>query len=151
MPETLPPAEQTTPGLCIYLLGPPKVERAGRPLTIPRRQARALLFYLATRAQTVPRECLHFLFWPDAPESTARRSLTRLLTHLRRALPAPKIVLTTEEGIGLDPRRAWSDVADFERQCATQKPYNRAKVLFFHKRVTDYARDLPLVSRPAVA
>jgi hypothetical protein len=30
MPETSPPAEQTTPGLCIYLLGPPKIEWAGR-------------------------------------------------------------------------------------------------------------------------
>ena len=90
-----------------------------------------MLFYLAAQAQIIPRESLHLVFWPDVPESTARRSLTRLLTHLRRALPAPEILLTTEEGIGLDPRRTWSDVADFERQCATQKPYNPSQGSIF--------------------
>ncbi len=104
--------------LRIYLLGPPGVEWAGCPLVIPRRQARALLYRLAVQLQPVPREHLCFLFWPDTPESTARRNLSHLLTHLRRALPAPEVLLDSDDQVGLDPQRAWSDVTAFERLCA---------------------------------
>ncbi|MGQ9715381.1 MAG: AfsR/SARP family transcriptional regulator [Anaerolineae bacterium] len=58
------------------------------------------------------------LFWPDAPEATARRNLTHLLTHLCCALPEPDLLLIAEDCIGLDSRRAWSDVEVFERLCA---------------------------------
>jgi DNA-binding SARP family transcriptional activator len=101
-----------------YMLGPPRVEWGGQPLPLPRRQTRALLYRLAVRPEPVPREQLCFLFWPDTPESTARRNLTHLLTHLRRALPEPDLLLIAEDCIGLDPRFAWSDVGDFERLCA---------------------------------
>ncbi len=105
--------------LRIYLLGPPRVEWAGRPLYIPRRQARALLYRLATQPQPVPREHLCFLFWPDTPDASARRNLTRQLTHLRRALPAPEVLMTSGDQVTLDPDRVWSDTAAFERLCAT--------------------------------
>ena len=104
--------------LWVYMLGPPRVEWGGRPLPLPRRQTRALLYRLAVRPEPVPREQLCFLFWPDTPESTARRNLTHLLTHLRRALPEPDLLLIAGDCIGLDPRFAWSDVGDFERLCA---------------------------------
>ncbi|MFQ6059480.1 MAG: AAA family ATPase, partial [Anaerolineae bacterium] len=61
---------------------------------------------------------LCFLFWPDTPESTARRNLSHLLTHLRRALPDPEVLLASDDRIGLDPHRAWSDAAAFERLCS---------------------------------
>ncbi len=115
--------------LRVYLLGPPRVEWAGRSLPIPRRQARALLYRLATQLQPVPREHLCFLFWPDIPESNARRNLSRLLTHLRRSLPDPDVLLTSGEQIGLDPKRAWSDVAASERLCAIQHPYRQSEAL----------------------
>ena len=107
-----------TAALRAYMLGPPRVEWGGQPLPLPRRQTRALLYRLAVRPEPVPREQLCFLFWPDTPESTARRNLTHLLTHLRRALPEPDLLLIAEDCIGLDPRFAWSDVGDFERLCA---------------------------------
>ncbi|HBY96409.1 MAG TPA: hypothetical protein DEP84_21115, partial [Chloroflexi bacterium] len=69
--------------LRVYLLGAPRVEWTGRPLAIPRRQARALLYRLAASLEAIPREHLCFLFWPDAPDSVARRNLSHLLTHLR--------------------------------------------------------------------
>ena len=95
----------------------PSVEWENHPLDIPRCQARALLYRLAAGLQPIPREQLCFLFWPDTPESSARRNLSRLLTHLRRALPAPELLLVSHDGISLDPLRAWSDVAEFAQLC----------------------------------
>ena len=105
--------------LRVYLLGPPKVEWAGRALTIPRRQVRALLYCLAARPQPVPREHLCFLFWPDSPESSSRRNLSHLLTHLRGVLPSPEALLTLSDHVGLDFHRVWSDVVAFDRLCTT--------------------------------
>lgn len=59
----------TTAELSVCLLGPPRVEWAGRALAITRCQARALLYRLAVHLQPVPREQLCGLFWPDVPES----------------------------------------------------------------------------------
>jgi DNA-binding SARP family transcriptional activator len=105
--------------LRVYLLGPPRVEWAGRALGIPRRQVRALLYCLAARPQPAPREHLCFLFWPDSPESTSRRNLSHLLTHLRGVLPSPEVLLTPDDHVGLDFHRVWSDVVAFDRLCTT--------------------------------
>ncbi len=105
-------------GLSVYLLGPPRVEWLGQPWPISRRQARGLLFRLAAEPNALPREHLVFLFWPDTPEAVARRNLTRLLTHLRRALPAPDLLLANDDCVGLDPVRTWSDAAAFTGRAA---------------------------------
>ncbi|NOZ30064.1 MAG: tetratricopeptide repeat protein [Chloroflexi bacterium] len=114
-PETMLPAAEGVADLKVYLLGPPKVLWGGDLLTVPRRQTRALLYRLAAHLQPVSRQRLCFLFWPNVPESSARRNLTHLLTHLRRALPDPEILQTSEDFVALDPRRVWSDTASFER------------------------------------
>jgi DNA-binding SARP family transcriptional activator/predicted ATPase len=116
------PAGLAGASLRVYLLGPLRVEWAGRPLVMPRRQPRALLYRLAARLQPVPREHLCFLFWPDIPESTARRNFTRLLTHLRRALPRPEVLLVSDDHVGLDSDKVWSDAAVFEQLCAALTP-----------------------------
>ena len=120
-----PPTDSLATGGCglrVYLLGPPRVEWDGQPWAIPRRQARGLLFRLATELQPIPREHLSFLFWPDTLDMDARRNLTRLLTHLRRALPTPDLLVTSDDAIGLDPARLWSDSAEFTRLCMRPKP-----------------------------
>jgi DNA-binding SARP family transcriptional activator len=89
------------------------VEQGDRVLTIPRRQVRALLYHLAAQARPVPRERLCYLFWPDTPDSDARRSLTHLLSHLRRALPDPDLLLTHGDRMELDPHRVTSDLLTF--------------------------------------
>lgn len=109
------PVYPAAPDLQIFLLGPPRVVWAGSALNIPRRQTRAVLYRLAARLQPVPREQLCYLFWPDTPEATARRSLSRLLTHLRRTLPDPEMLLTAADQVGLDPRRVVSDTVAFIR------------------------------------
>jgi DNA-binding SARP family transcriptional activator/tetratricopeptide (TPR) repeat protein len=113
------PTEQTarlgTEALRIHLLGLPSVMWAGRALPIPRRQARALLYRLAIRAQPVPREQLCYLFWPDIPDASARRHLSHLLWHLQHALPDPELLWVGEDGVGLDAKGTWSDAVAFER------------------------------------
>jgi ABC-type oligopeptide transport system substrate-binding subunit/DNA-binding SARP family transcriptional activator len=102
------------------MLGPPGIAWTGQPLTISRRQARALVYRLAVRLEVLSRERLCFLFWPDVPESMARRRLSRLLAHLRQALPAPNLLLVEGDYVRFDPDRVWSDTAAFEQLCAQQ-------------------------------
>ena len=99
-----PPAE-----LSIRLLGLPAVAQRQSRLDIPRREVRALLYRLANRLEPVSREQLCFLFWPNAPEITARRALSHLLTHLRNALLSPDAVTTRDDQVELNRHGAWTD------------------------------------------
>lgn len=101
--------------LQICLLGSPTVERDQLPVVIPRRRVRTLLYYLVTAGQPVSRAQLCQLFWSDSPDTLAHRNLTHLLTHLRRALPDPNILVTRSNCISLDPLRIWSDLQTFTR------------------------------------
>jgi DNA-binding SARP family transcriptional activator/tetratricopeptide (TPR) repeat protein len=101
--------------LHISTLGAPEVYWQTTPVLIPRRQTRALLYYLSARLQPIPRQQLCFVFWPDVAESTARRNFTRLLNHLRRVLPDPNILIATDDQVLLDPQRTWSDTMTLNR------------------------------------
>lgn len=99
--------------LHICLLGPPEARWQGEILAIPRRQVRALLYRLAADAQPVTRDGLCFLFWPDAPDATARHNLSRLLAILHKALPAPDLVVAHEDQIDLRRHCLWTDTQAF--------------------------------------
>ncbi|HWQ12288.1 MAG TPA: AAA family ATPase [Roseiflexaceae bacterium] len=86
---------------------------AGASLPIARRQARALLYRLAVHLAPLLRIQLGYLFWPDVPDTAARRNLTHLLTVLRRALPPPALLLTDGETIALHPQHVWADTNTF--------------------------------------
>jgi len=94
-----------------------------------------LLYRLASHLEPVPREQLCFLFWPDLPETLARRNLSHLLTHLRRALPLPDLLNVSEDQVALDEQRVWSDGATFARLCGL--PNARRSTL--HKREEEVA------------
>jgi DNA-binding SARP family transcriptional activator/predicted ATPase len=111
----------STSFLLAKLLGESEISWNGRPVLIQRRQTRALLYRLAVRPQWIAREQLSFLFWPDVDELHARRNLTHLLTHLRRALPDPKLLVTTPDRVRLEPQQLYSDVAAFSRICMQAK------------------------------
>lgn len=104
----------------LYLLGPPAVLWRGEPLTILRRQTRALLFRLGTHLQPVARDRLAYQFWADRPQSVARRNLTHLLTHLREALPSDAVITADTDQIGFEPELVWSDSAEFEQRAAVR-------------------------------
>ena len=63
----------------IRLLGQPRIEPDGQPLTIRRRKSRALVYYLAAQAHPRTRDHLLGIFWPGldraAAQSQARRSI----------------------------------------------------------------------------
>jgi DNA-binding SARP family transcriptional activator len=118
-----------TAGLRVHLLGPPLVEWAGQALNISRRQVRAILYYLATHLQAIPREHLTYLFWPDVPDSSARRNLSHLLTHLRCNLPIPELLLTADDQVALDPQRSWSDTVTIQHLCNAPQPAGHTEAL----------------------
>ncbi|MCL7452016.1 MAG: AAA family ATPase [Anaerolineae bacterium] len=124
----VPLGQPDTPqsSLRVYLLGPPAVAWQGAVLTIPRRSVRALLYRLACEPKPVSRGHLHLLFWPDVPEAKARRNLSHLLTHLRRALPLSQLLMTTRDEIWLDPGQTWCDVLELRSAAlnrATDLPF----------------------------
>jgi DNA-binding SARP family transcriptional activator len=103
--------------LRIYLLGPAWIERNGESLTIQRRQARALLYCLASKLRPIPREELCFGFWADKPEGAASRYLSHLVSHLRTALGTPDLVHHNNDTLDLDPNRVWCDAVEFRTVC----------------------------------
>ena|GEM_PF-388413 len=122
-------AAAPTPPLLIRVLGPLEISWLGRPLAITRRQARALLLRLAAHLQPAARDELLFLFWPDERQPVARRKLTHLLTHLRRALPHPDLLQLTDDYVTLNPALVWSDAAAFAILCATPTGAGRRAAL----------------------
>jgi predicted ATPase/DNA-binding SARP family transcriptional activator len=107
------PQGATERPLHITLLGPPQITMRGTPLSLPRRQLRALCYRLAVALQPVPREQLCFLLWPDIADAAARRNLTVLLNQLRQALPSPDVILTHGDAILLDTSQVQSDTVAF--------------------------------------
>ena len=108
--------------LRIRLFGPPAFELDRVPLALPRHKVRALLCYLAASARLISRERLCYLFWPDCPETSARRNLTHLLTHLQRALPGGDWLARQNDQLGLFSTRVWVDVRAFEQRLPPRSP-----------------------------
>ena len=104
-------AGEPRPVLGLTLFGPPVITWDGAAVPVARRQTRALLYRLAAELRPVARDHLCVLFWPDVPDAAARRSLTHLMTHLRRALPDPHLLHTDGDCIALRSDTAASDTA----------------------------------------
>lgn len=103
--------------LRVFLLGPAWVEWEGEHVSIRRRQARALLYCLASKLHPVPREELCFGFWADTPDATASRYLSHLVSHLRSALDAPAIIRNHNDTLELDASQVWCDAVVFRSIC----------------------------------
>jgi DNA-binding SARP family transcriptional activator len=91
--------------------------------------ARSLFAYLVTyRDRPHTRDLLIGVFWPDLPETTARRRLSKALWQIRRILQndqiphAPPILVAEGDTLQLSPNLPiWLDVEEFIRcskQCA---------------------------------
>lgn len=83
------------------LLGEPRLQRDGTPVTLDTRKATALLAYLAL-AGPQRREALALLLWPDSDAEHGRGALRRTLSALRTALNGQG-VLTAGTSVALDP------------------------------------------------
>ncbi len=93
--------------LAILLLGPPLILRDGVALELPRRRARALVFYLALQPAPVLREQLLDLLWPGHERTAAQQQLRSTLHAVRRLL-GPSLVgddaLWIHDGVECDYR-----------------------------------------------
>ncbi len=107
----------TAPLITIRLLGPPLVECAGVPWSVPHLKAQALLYYLAASRQPYTRDHLSALLWGDAELSNARHSLRSTLYRLRQALAAlgaSNVLLVEDDRLTLNWRLIECDLVRFQ-------------------------------------
>jgi predicted ATPase/DNA-binding SARP family transcriptional activator len=96
----------------LHLFGGFRLERDGVTVKFPRRKSEALLAYLALYPQEHAREKLAALFWGDAPDENARRSLRQALSDIRNEL-GEDTILADRETVQLNPNfRMWTDARD---------------------------------------
>ena len=76
------------PSLKLFLLGPPRLERDGKPLEIDTRKTIALMAYLAVTSESHSRDALATLLWPESEPRQARAMLRRNLSVLNWFHPA---------------------------------------------------------------
>ncbi|PWH12291.1 MAG: hypothetical protein DDG60_13900, partial [Anaerolineae bacterium] len=106
--------------LRIQLFGAPAVyDETGKPLVIPRRLTRALLYYLAAQGHPVTRDHLIDRFWPEEPLEKARASLRDALSKLREALPEKNLLQATRENVTLDFQRVTVDLLEIQTWLAS--------------------------------
>ncbi len=99
----------------ILLLGAPVVYLEDKPVHIPRKIVRALLFFLAGEHTFVSRNRIINTFWPEENEADARRHLREILSKLRKALPLEDVLLTDQDQVSLDFHKVYVDVVDFSQ------------------------------------
>jgi DNA-binding SARP family transcriptional activator len=108
------------------LLGPPRIELDGTPITVDTRKATALLAYLATTSESHRRASLVNLLWPEYDRTRGRAALRRTLYSLRKALSGAWLDVDREE-IGLNPSaEIWLDVREFRRHLAGCEAHGHA-------------------------
>jgi DNA-binding SARP family transcriptional activator len=78
----------------VRTLGFPEIRRNNRLCQLALRKGVALLVYLAEAKDSVGRDVVATMFWPESPEDVVRARLRRLLHRLQRALGDD--VLTTD-------------------------------------------------------
>ena len=101
--------------LKVFMLGPPRIELAGRGVFIQRRKVLALLAYLAVSRTPQRRDSLAALFWPESSQSSARTALSRHSSILKQLFGEQWFMLEPEE-IGVrDSADFWLDVTHFQQ------------------------------------
>ena len=106
------------PRLMVRLLGPPKIELNGKPVSVDTRKAIALLAYLAVERQAQSRAVLATLLWPDSDQKRGRSALRRTLTALNQAIG--KEWLAADRSIIALPEHSdlWLDLKQWQRLLA---------------------------------
>ena len=113
------------PILELFLLGPPEVVVAGRPVEIRRRKALALLAYLAIAGYDQRRDTLGTLFWPDTSHSQARANLRRDLAALNNT-PIEAWLAADRETVALHRDNLRLDVTRFRELLTPAEDHNHA-------------------------
>ena len=104
----------------VSLLGTPRLERDGEPITIDRHKALALLAYLVITNKPHRRDALAALLWSEYDQTRARSAVRRALASLNKAIPGSWWD-TDRETISLnykDDTSFWLDVNHFQARLA---------------------------------
>ncbi|MGB8647581.1 MAG: tetratricopeptide repeat protein [Anaerolineae bacterium] len=110
------------PRLCIYLLGPLRIERGEETVHLSRRKVESLLTYLILHPQEQRREQIATLLWGDSTDEQARASLRTALTVLKHEV-GDDVVLVERETVQLNPDYPlWTDIQELERTAASAEP-----------------------------
>jgi tetratricopeptide (TPR) repeat protein len=96
----------------IQLLGTPKMFWDEKSLTIHRKLARFLIYYLSMQKVMLGRTEIMLDFWPESLNS--RQHLRDLLSKTRQELPDPNILVTDRDWVGVDHSRVEVDAIEFE-------------------------------------
>ena len=110
----------TTTPVAVHMLGAFRLTIGDLTVKLPASRGLSLLKYLLLHhRQSVSRDVLIDVFWPDAEPETARNSLNVAVHSLRKALRNIIFlpVITFQDGAyGLEPNlQVWLDVEEFER------------------------------------
>ena len=104
--------------LCIWLLGPLRLEVDGVEVSPPSsRRARLLLAMLALERRPHSREALAARLWPDVLDESARVSLRTALVRLRSAIgpEADRFLDATRDRVALaGPDQVWTDFGELD-------------------------------------
>jgi DNA-binding SARP family transcriptional activator/Tfp pilus assembly protein PilF len=138
--------------LQLYTFGELRIELDGYPLRLPSQKARDLLAYLILHHdRALSRDLLAGVFWPDRPDSRARRALSQALWQIRSALglAAERLVADhTAITFSLRPDDQL-DVAEFEEKAnaASLSDLDTAVTLYRADFLEGYYEDWALLER----
>jgi predicted ATPase/DNA-binding SARP family transcriptional activator len=103
--------------LRMALLGAPRIEVGGTPISVDTRKATAVLAHLAVAGPS-SRDHLAALLWPDSDQSRARGALRRTLSVLNKGLGGRWLQLSNQE-VDLEEEGRWTDIDEFRELTAT--------------------------------
>lgn len=132
-----------TAAVRVYALGSFRIETpAGVKDRLPTRKATALLAQLALDPRPHSRQSLQVEYWPDDAPDRARTSLRQALSMIRRVLPDPDALISTDESIEL--LNVETDVAEFRRRTQEANATGTSnRVLLLRETLDFYAEPLP--------
>ncbi len=106
----------------VLLFGSPQIARDGLPVRLDTRKALALLAVLAVSEARTARDELAALVWPEADANSARGTLRRTLSTLKRAIGSDSLSVD-RQAIGLNSDRLEVDVTRFSSLLATARAH----------------------------
>lgn len=100
------------PQIQLFFFGTPRIEIDGKPATITRRKAVALLAFLALSDHVQSRATVAALLWPDLDENGARNALRSTLPTLTSLIKSEWLEID-RNNISIKGEVVWSDVRAF--------------------------------------
>ncbi|MBZ0283627.1 MAG: AAA family ATPase [Anaerolineae bacterium] len=100
------------PRIHLFLFGTPRIEIDGKPITITRRKAMALLAFLVLADRVQSRATVSTLLWPDLDEDGARNALRSTLPTLTQLTEIEWLEID-RANVSIKNEVVWSDVQAF--------------------------------------